>query len=316
MATTEYEVIDHETGEVHTNGTAVARVNHNIARRELVGGLLRPVASPDEVLEAQNEVRAMVAKALQKDRDFGVIPGTQKPTLLKPGAERINAAYGLGAEYNIAEKEIDHDRPISYVKRTWEWHPTIRGKKEWSEAPGQSEGLYRYVVECRLIHRASGVVIGQGIGSCSTMESKYIDRPRDLENTVLKMASKRAYIAATLNTHGLSDQFTQDIEDNPEAFGLGKVAPARDSQSAGDPWDKRMPFGKTKGTKLGDLAVKDLESAKAWCEKTDAKKFAPLIEDIEATLRHKFDQTVAEAEAPTYDDPAPPMPDDGDDLPY
>src|SRR5690606_25684207 len=78
---------------------------------------------------------------------------------------------------------------------------------------GLSLGLYRYVVECRLVHRASGVTVGQGIGSCSSMESKYIDRPRDSENTILKMACKRAYIAATLNTHGLSDQFTQDMED-------------------------------------------------------------------------------------------------------
>lgn len=234
MSVTDYEVIDTETGEVRTNGTAVAvrRTEHQIARREMVGGLLRPVASPEEVLSAQNEVRTLVAKALVKDRDFGVIPGTNKPTLLKPGAERINAAYGIAAEYAVVEKEIDHDRPVSFVKRTWKWGQ-VRGEKIWTETPGQSEGLYRYVVECRLVHRASGAIVGQGIGSCSTMESKYIDRPRDLENTVLKMASKRAYIAATLNTHGLSDQFTQDIEDNPEAFGAGEAEPARSSNGNG-----------------------------------------------------------------------------------
>src|SRR5690606_10620038 len=68
-----------------------------------------------------------------------------------------------------------------------------------------------------------GVVIGEGVGSCSTMESKYIDRPRDCENTALKMAKKRAYVDATLTTFGLSDQFTQDVEDmehEAKAFSL------------------------------------------------------------------------------------------------
>lgn len=308
MAATDYEVIDETTGEV---GTAVVRAErHRVANREMVGGLLRPVASPEQMLEAQNEVRALVAKALTADRDYGVIPGTQKPTLLKPGAERINAAYGLAAEYAVVEKEVDHDRPVHYVKRTWEWGER-RGEKIWTETPGQSEGLYRYVVECRLIHRASGAVVGQGIGSCSTMESKYIDRPRDLENTVLKMASKRAYIAATLNTHGLSDQFTQDVEDNPEAFGLGRDRNNGGPRSDVEPWEKRMPFGKTKGTPLGELSEKDLKSARAWCEKTDAEKFASLIADIDATLTHK-----TEADAPSYDDDPPPFPDDDSGLPF
>src|SRR5690606_31699734 len=180
-------------------------------------------AAPEQVLEAQNEVRELVARALQKGRDYGTIQGTEKPTLLKPGAERINAAYGLAAEYHIVEREIDHDREVRWTKRKKRWANKFHGDRDftWEEEAGVSLGLYRYVTECRLIHRASGVMVGQGLGSCSTMESKYVDRPRDMENTVLKMAEKRAYIAATLNTHGLSDQFTQDIEDNPEAFGAG-----------------------------------------------------------------------------------------------
>lgn len=234
---TAHEVIDERTGEVRQveRGAAVVTRGHSIARRELVGGLLQPVASPDEVLTAQEGVRAMVAKVLKKDRDFGVIEGTKRASLWKPGAERINAAYGLAAEHTVIDQEIDHDRPISYVKRTWEWGAR-RGEKIWSEEPGQSEGLYRYVVECRLIHRASGVMVGQGIGSCSTMESKYIDRPRDLENTVLKMASKRAYIAATLSTHGLSDQF--EVDDEHEGAGGRETGPVM---------ERTVPVGKHKG---------------------------------------------------------------------
>lgn len=186
-----------------------------LAQREQVAGLIRPVAPPSEVLAAQNETRELIAKALERGRDYGEIPGTNKPTLLKPGAERICAAFGAFPRYTVVELEVDHDRAVEYVKRTWKWGQK-RGEKVWTETPGKSEGLYRYVVQCELVHRASGVVIGQGLGSCSTMESKYIDRPRDLENTVIKMAEKRALVGAVLNTFGLSDQFTQDVEDLPQ----------------------------------------------------------------------------------------------------
>jgi hypothetical protein len=38
----------------------------------------------------------------------------------------------------------------------------------------------------------------------------------DIENTILKMACKRAHVAMTLNVTAASDIFTQDIEDLPE----------------------------------------------------------------------------------------------------
>lgn len=214
----EAEVIDAETEEEPVQPTGKA-----LARREMVAGLIRPVAAPAEVMAVQEETRALIESALKVDRDYGVIPGTKKPTLLKPGAERINAAFACVAAYEIVEREVDHDRVNQYTKRSWVWGQR-KGEKIWTEEAGESKGLYRYVVLCRLIHRESGVEIGQGVGSCSTMESKYIDRPRDVENTVLKMAKKRAYVDATLTTFGLSDQFTQDVEDMPHEA----PPPARD----------------------------------------------------------------------------------------
>lgn len=214
-----------------------------VTRRESVGGLIRPVAQPSEVLQAQEDVRTLVEQALKAGRDYDTIPGTGKPTLLKPGAERINAAFGCATRYEITEREVDHDRVNSYVKRSWEWHPTTRGKKVWSEEEGESQGLYRYVLLCQLVHRESGVVIGEGVGSCSTMESKYIDRPRDLENTVLKMAKKRAFVDATLTTFGLSEQFTQDVED------MGGMGGGSEPFSL----DATVSFGKHKGSTWAEL---------------------------------------------------------------
>lgn len=191
-------------------------------------GLIRPIAAPAEVLKVQEETRTMLAEILQNGRDYGVIPGTDKPSMLKPGAERTALAFGcMYGDPEIVEREIDHDRVVEYTKRKKVWRNEHDGDRrfDWEESTGISRGLYRYVVRVPVIHRESGQVVGHGIGSCSTMESKYIDRPRDSENTALKMAHKRALIAAALITFGLSDQFTQDTEDMPAEHLVGENAP-------------------------------------------------------------------------------------------
>mgnify|MGYP006863438863 CR=1 FL=1 len=176
--------------------------------------LMRPVATPSELVEHHKTVVDLIGQALQQGQDYGVIPGTQKPTLLKPGAERLCVAFGCAPHYEVVESEVDHDREVQWSKKRWEWGAK-RGEKIWSTETGTSLGLYRYVVRCRLVRRETGDVAAEGIGSCSTMESKYVDRPRDMENTVIKMAQKRAFVAAVLNAFGLSDRFTQDMEDEP-----------------------------------------------------------------------------------------------------
>jgi len=248
--------------------------------RAMVGGLLRPVAGPEDVLHAQEETRTLVERALQKDRDYGVIPGTgSKPTLLKPGAERINAAFGAVPKYHVIESEVDHDREVQWSKRNGQ--------------TGTSHGLYRYVMACELIHRESGVAIGHGIGSCSTMESKYVDRPRDSENTVLKMAEKRALIAATLNAYGLSDQFTQDIEDAPELYqpdsGGSHPAPASEDtgltpvvcETCGGPvWDNRVDKASGKvSAKYPDWKCRDKACGWAGWDNSKSKRKAPKAAD-------------------------------------
>jgi len=245
-----------------------------LAVREAVGGLLQPVARVAEVIEAQEAVRELVARALKSGRDYMRIPGTEKDTLLQPGAERMFAAFGCQAEFTVVEREVDHDRPVKYVKRSWEWHPTERGKKIWSEEPGESVGLYRYVVRCDLVHRATGVIVGTGIGSCSTMESKYIDRPRDLENTVLKMAKKRAMVDAVLTTFGLHDQFTQDVEDLPE-----DVVASRDTAGPFSLED-RIGFGKHKGRTWAEL----LEEERGYVEWA-VEKMQKLTDEAREALR-------------------------------
>lgn len=202
------------TAPVQSGVPAVAAPESQVAAIQRTVRVLRPIDTAAVLVAAQQESRTLIAQLLQKDKDYGVVPGVSKPSLLKPGAEKYNAAYGLMARFTVAEKEVDHHISIQWIKRQAQWSGA-RGqrKKEMVETRGESFGLYRYVINCELIDRATGDVVGSSLGSCSTLESKYVDRPRDLENTVIKMAEKRAYIGATLLTHGLSEQFTQDVED-------------------------------------------------------------------------------------------------------
>lgn len=207
MAKIEQEV--HEEGE-RQESRALTRV-----RAGVPGGMLRLVAPVASIMEAHRELRGYIRDGLSEGSDYGSIPGTDKnkKTLLKPGAEKINAAFGVVPQFRWTE-EIDHDRPVEWQKMRWEWGEK-QGEKIWHVAEsGVSLGLYRYVVICEL-HK-DGVMVGQGVGSCSSMEKKYVDRPREVENTVLKIAKKRAFIDATLSTFGLSDEFNQDLEDEDQ----------------------------------------------------------------------------------------------------
>jgi hypothetical protein len=199
-------------------------------------------------MEAIKRFQQIVQETMIPDQDFGIIPGTTKPTLLKPGAEKITKVMGLADVYEIMDRQEDWDKPF-----------------------------FRYLIKCRLVAVNSGVTISEGMGECNSYESKY--RYRDAQrkcpycdkatifkskqddgwfcwvkkggcgaqfqkddpaiinqdsgkienedifsmvNTILKMAEKRALVDAALHAGRLSNVFTQDIEDIP---GMGNNKP-------------------------------------------------------------------------------------------
>jgi hypothetical protein len=56
--------------------------------------------------------------------------------------------------------------------------------------------------------------------------------------------------------------------------------------------DKVMPFGKQKGTRLGDMQSPDLVSARDWCMQKDAAKFKDLVDAIEEVLEARRDNEI------------------------
>ncbi len=143
---------------------------------------------------------AFVSAQMQKGVDYGTIPGTKKPTLLKPGAEKLCRLFSLRPSYSLIQSIADFDKPLFYFH-------------------------YR----CTLIRQ--GEMVGQGDGSCNSMEIKYQKQKYkiyDLTNTICKMAQKRALVAAVLSSCGASEFFTQDLEMNSEFREMNSALEGRD----------------------------------------------------------------------------------------
>lgn len=146
-------------------------------------------------IRAISDFQELVHLNFKQGHDYGVIPGTGKPTMLKPGAEKLIQLLGLKSEFNIIDMTRDFEK-----------------------------GFFQYQVKCILKHKDD--IITEGLGSCNTKERKYIRQdPYTMDNTVLKMAKKRALVDAALMVGALSDIFTQDIEDmdlNGQSYRVAK----------------------------------------------------------------------------------------------
>ncbi len=205
-----------------------------------------PIMSMEIALQRRKAIVEFTKQIMVQDQDYGVIPGTNKPSLLKPGAEKLCSFFGLEPEFIPLVEDAD-----------------------WTGDAHKGEAFYYIRYRCRLLR--GGVVLGVGEGSCNSWESKYRWRQAnrkcptcgqesiiagkaeygggwlcfkkkggcgakfaqqdpvitgqevgrvanpdvaDVVNTIQKMAQKRALVAATLIATSASEFFTQDVEDN------------------------------------------------------------------------------------------------------
>ena len=204
---------------------------------------LRPVVDLAQSQQLLMELERFVRSYLHEGEDYGVIPGTPKPTLFKSGADKLCDVYGLADDYSILHVERDFET-----------------------------GLFDYEVKCTLTSKRSGFLVSTGLGSCSSYEGRYRWRESNrkcpqcgkeaviqgkaefgggfvcwrkkdgcgakfaeddkritrqtigrvanddlaaVKNTILKMSKKRAKVDAVLSATRSSGLFTQDMEDQP-----------------------------------------------------------------------------------------------------
>lgn len=133
----------------------------------------------------QKGLQEYILSELKEGTDFGKVDGYNKPTLLKPGAEKICRYLELSIEYSVEHRYED-----------------------WGK------GFFLYEVKVRLRQLDNGTVAAEGIGSANTKEAAFA-QPDGYShlNTVIKMAKKRALVDAALNVSATSGHFTQDVED-------------------------------------------------------------------------------------------------------
>lgn len=215
--------------EQQNNNTAVAEIYEST---DFMLGL-------NELKNRALMVTEIKRQIMKEGTHFGKIPGCgDKPTLLKNGAELLCMAFKLAPEAKVEISDLGN-------------------------------GHREYTVTTTLVSIVNGTTIATGLGSCSTLESKYRYRGTELVptgkpvpqnywktkdaallggkgfvakkdedgswkifrkgdkktenpdladqyNTVLKMASKRSLVDATLKATGGSCEFTQDLEDMAE----------------------------------------------------------------------------------------------------
>lgn len=155
-----------------------------------------------------NGVMGGIEQKLKRGVDFGVIPRTKQPSLFKSGAEKICQAFGLLVRYRI-QSSIEQFEPTPF---------------------------FFYNVECQLIKinpmDGKEYVFATSFGSANTSEKRNgFNGACDAANSTLKMAQKRALVGAAITIGGISDMFTQDMDNENFMNGAQEIYDSTDPDS-------------------------------------------------------------------------------------
>ncbi len=261
----------------------------------LSNAALMPAMSVQDAMLRRKQINEVVAGIMVEDKDYGTIPGTQKPKLYKPGAEKLTTFFGLAVTFINEGKEErwDDDDPLFYYMEKCQLH---KGNMLIAEASGSAnsrEDRYRWrwttdkakANEERVATRVSTIghfrwqiekaETSGKYGKPQEYWDKFTEAEKDgtlkvsqktqawknnetaefneietveyripnpdiftLVNTILKMAQKRALVAATLIACDASEFFTQDLEDGVTEIKKEQPpeqTPKKKKSSAGDP---------------------------------------------------------------------------------
>lgn len=165
------------------------------------------------------------SKSILVDKlDFGTIPWVSKPSLLKPGAEKLRVFYGLSVKMDRTGETMDIEKDfydVSYMATVSNKDGLVMAQCEWSANTCEDKYRYSWVATNKKPSKDEAEHLkAQKLGRWSKnwndwvwMEKTEATNRLSLKNTIQKMAQKRAFVWAILMATGASEFFTQDVED-------------------------------------------------------------------------------------------------------
>jgi hypothetical protein len=195
--------------------------------------------SVEEIVSRVSKVQEVQRRVMRDGVHYGKVPSVDKPTLLKPGAEILGMVFCLDPQFEVTElRDGDH---LTVNVKCIVYHQGS-GARLGSGLGSCSTKESRYAWrkggrKCPACSKEGTIIKGKAEfgggwlcfgkkGGCGqkfadgdpAIESQQTDRvPNpdlyDVHNTVLKMAIKRAHVAAILFVTCASEIFTQDVED-------------------------------------------------------------------------------------------------------
>lgn len=185
------------------------------------------IRSVADIRTQVNLVQQVMHAVMKKNVHYGVIPFTEKPTLYKAGAEVLCATFRIAPKYHIENlSSIDCYRYRVTCTGVHQTSGIVMAEGVGSASSNEEKYKWRKAVCDEEFddtpadrRRVKYGKAKQGQGGPGFYTTKQIrTEPDDIDNTVLKMAAKRAQVAMTLNATAASDIFAQDIEDLPAEY--------------------------------------------------------------------------------------------------
>ena len=292
-------VIEVDAAAVHAPGTDLAAYQAPVVEE------YRPriIMAAGEAAELDSQLRSMMRAILREGTDYGTIPGTRKPSLWKPGAEKLLQWFGFGHEIRKAETERNDDGSrlgVTYQCTVTKEMPD--GRKVTVATcegyAGYDEDSF-YVTEQDARRKAEADERKWARkDNRAPVAAKWENAAgyRAPWNSVIKMAQKRSLVGAALQATSASTLFTQDLEDmrdrGADAGGFTAAGPAAlmalppDIRERLDSWRKRRGWPEAREW-----------TAAQWCSALQMAGFL-------AAKRERPQQAAAAACPPAREQPA------------
>lgn len=225
-----------EATAIHAPGTDLARY----AQAAPAEYRARFVMEPAEAAELDEQLRTCMRAVLKPEVDFGVIPGMgNKPSLFKPGAQKLIQWFGFGFTNDEVKTERDDpEHPSGIADKARRIGVTYRCTVYKELADGRRvtvatcEAYAGYDEDKFYVPLEKAQAKAEENERMWARKDNRAPRPEKWEkateyrapwNSVVKMCEKRSLVGAAIDATAAAGLFTQDLEDMrgsaPEADG-------------------------------------------------------------------------------------------------